>query len=153
MDEQLRILARLAASGDEEAAARLMRLQQRIIPRAAYYMFYQNNVAGIRVEDQEKGVGRYVIIEAFDDEHASERLRGIVGDVMFWDHDICCGSRWHNEAPVRFERLIDIDNRYYSSPTSTTYVHFLDWIISPLSQKVVEDTEGHSRPPEVDDID
>ena len=56
-----------------------------------FYTFYQNNPGGRLVINKERGISRFVVVEATSLEEANARCR----EIGFTDdHCPCCGSRW-----------------------------------------------------------
>lgn len=122
MDEHLQSLRRRAAFGDEEARSLLEHWTQKIIaPPTSFFLYHQVNVAGIRINHPQEGIGQYVAVEAYDFDHADNIMRQLLGP-NFYDYDSCCGHRWQQESPT-------VHNIVPTRPEYTTYgyyVHYLD---------------------------
>lgn len=100
-----------------------------------FFCFDQNNSGGRFDCDSEKGIGPYVIIEAFDAIDANLRAEN-VGIYFDGDRDCsCCGHRWReaygkgDEVPSIYGQ--DVSEGIYVSewvPSSDgpAYIHFLD---------------------------
>lgn len=106
-----------------------------------YFCFNQNNSGGRFVSDPEKGIGPYVIIEAFDAIDANLRAQN-VGIYFDGDRDCsCCGNRWHEtdgkgkEVPSIYDQ--DVSGGFYPSefaPLSDgpAYIHFMDGTVKEV---------------------
>jgi len=123
MDEYLRRLERLAASGDSEAIKKLRHWHDKFQPR--FFCYWQNNVTGLWVNRPSEGVGRHVVMEAFSVEEAEDRLQQLLGNNYF-DHCDCCGRRWGNP-----EVFLSLNSILPRTSKENCYVHFLDGTIAP----------------------
>jgi hypothetical protein len=113
-----------------------------------FYTFSQNNSGGHFRNDEEKGIGEYVIIEAISNTHANGLAEdlGIYFDGCRYKSDCpCCGDRW--------SRVSDYDGydipSIYGTPVEETeaslfreevYIHYLDgtvktYIFKPKPKK------------------
>lgn len=102
-----------------------------------FYTFSQNNSGGHFRNDEEKGIGEYVIIEAISHTHANGLAEdlGIYFDGCQYGSDCpCCGDRWYS---VRENDGYDVPS-IYGTPVEETktswyrekaYVHYLDGTI------------------------
>lgn len=132
MDEHLRRLERQALTGDPEAIQALQRWREKLLPPVPQYFCYsQNNIMGIMITRPAEGIGPYVVIEAFDEDHADDRLQALLGD-SYYGYCECCGRRWGNVGSI-------YDNRgrvasWWANRTNTfrdsCYVHLLDGTIT-----------------------
>lgn len=85
-----------------------------------FYTFRQNNSGGDFVEMPEKGIGRYVIIEAddsFDASMLAEQVGLYFGGVSDGRDCSCCGDRWHMpyeayECPTIYDEPIKLEVPY-----------------------------------------
>lgn len=135
MDELLRRLARLAATGDPEAIQKLQRWQEKLqAPIPKYFCYSQNNIMGIMIDRPSEGIGPYVVMEAFDEDHADDRLQALLGDSYF-GYCECCGRRWGNVRDT-FENRGELSS-WWLNRTNTfrdtrarCYVHLLDGTIA-----------------------
>jgi hypothetical protein len=62
-----------------------------------FYTFNQNNSGGRFHYDFFEGIGRYVIVEAIDQDHANQRAQKIG---LYFDSSSdcsCCGGRWSEQ--------------------------------------------------------
>jgi hypothetical protein len=106
-----------------------------------FYNFDQNNSGGSFDEDQEKGIGYVVIIEADNAKEANEKAEKIGiyfhGVVNNGDCE-CCGDRWHEvdesdgtELPEYYGQVITdkVDNKYW---TAASFIHYKDGTIKKV---------------------
>jgi hypothetical protein len=133
VDEYLRRLERLAATGDPEAIERLQHALERLKrPPSKYYCYKQNNIMGIMVNRPTEGIGPCVVMEAVDEEEADERLRNLLGN-SYYGYCECCGRRW-GKADNIFNSLQELERwweRRGGGPyEDNCYVHLLDGTIA-----------------------
>jgi hypothetical protein len=108
--------------------------------KTQFFTFYQNNSGGHFKCNKEKGITRYVIIEAVDASHASSRGEdiGLYFDGVANDIDCaCCGDRWC-EPSVGTDELIFYGEhpskhkekgknyRFFEEDAFEIAVHYLD---------------------------
>ena len=132
MDEYLRQLERQARSGDPEARQKLLRWQEKLKgPEPKYFRYRQNNIAGYFHNDPTKGIGPDVAVEAYDEEHADERLQSILGN-SYYGYCECCGRRWKNAADI-FEDRNRLSSWWFHNTgrygRDACYLHLLDGTI------------------------
>jgi len=82
-----------------------------------FYSLHQNNSGGYYQEDKEKGIGKYIVIEALNHKHASSRADEIGLDN--YDSCPCCGDRWDTLFFEDGEDTPVIENK-------SGYIHFID---------------------------
>lgn len=64
----------------------------------AFFTFSQNNPGGHTEYDDEKGISRYVIVEAANAKYANRYLKNLVGESSWEDECRCCGARWYTTS-------------------------------------------------------
>lgn len=96
-----------------------------------FYCFVQNNSGGWFDFDPDRGISRYVIVEAQSADHANQRAEaaGLYFDGCSGGSDCdCCGDRWSRacesdgtESPLVYGEPVTES----SQDIADTYVHFL----------------------------
>ncbi len=99
-----------------------------------FYTFRQNNSGGYWKNDQEKGIGHYVIVEAIDTGDATSRAEKIG---LYFDGEgdcSCCGNRWNDylgdddgyNTPTIYSQPPEkmFEDSYYRD--SLIYIHYFD---------------------------
>ena len=110
--------------------------------KTKWYTFSQNNSGGSFVEDKERGIGGYVIIEAVDAAHANGRAEniGLYFDGCGIGMDCsCCGDRWceasdpydGNDSPMIYDEKV--------RPALEGEEPFKDWDIYSYMHPLVGD--------------
>ena len=115
-----------------------------------FYTFRQNNSGGRFDFQPDKGIGRFVIVEAKTRQAAIQRAEriGLYFDGCRNGRDCyCCGDRWqryHADDPTKRPSIDDVrlparpyrfTSRYVStfdSQGNTGYIHFLTGRIAPI---------------------
>lgn len=115
-----------------------------------FFTFDQNNSGGSFRRDEKSGIGRYVIIEAYDATHANARAEdlGIYFDGCSDGFDCsCCGDRWHRaydsdgeEFPEVYGNDVRKDGAYYNDwcwqeNEVCVFVHNLDGTIESYEER------------------
>lgn len=108
-----------------------------------FWCYGQNNSGGSFDYDKARGIGHYVIVEAFDDDHADSIAESIG---LYFDGNgdcSCCGTRWSqaygkgDDVPSRYGTPIedDEDDWRFDSPKGQPYVfvHYLNGVIEGWS--------------------
>jgi hypothetical protein len=90
-----------------------------------FFTFTQNNSGGFFDEDEEKGIGHYVIVEANSAEEANTRAESIGIYFNGCDDGLdcdCCGDRWSPTWSSEGEKTPMI----YGEPAKDAFVHYLN---------------------------
>lgn len=102
----------------------------------------QNNSGGYFIDDEEKGICEYIIIEVDNDNEFINKLNIIANSINgFYDYCTCCGKRWYiDEDSIEFnnEPLIDDENVYHvkkSSFRKKCFIHFKNGNIEKVDFK------------------
>lgn len=103
--------------------------------KTKFYTYNQNNSGGHRIKNKELGIDEFIIIEAYDEDHAGDIFEKIAEKKDgFYEECECCGPRW--EA---FEIEEYCEPKIYDIPVSLSkygcYVHFLDGNIKAFNIK------------------
>lgn len=111
----------------------------------AFFTYHQNNSGGAFIEDAERGITAYVIVEAESAESANDRAEAIG---LYFDEDFvydcaCCGSRWSpvrtgegNPEPMIYEdHVFTRTDRYRGWTEVDAYVHYLEGFMTPVHFK------------------
>lgn len=110
------------------------------IQKSKFYTYSQNNSGGSFVEDTDRGIGQYVIVEAFDAVQA-DQLAEDIGLYFDGSGDCeCCGNRWYsannnwytdlgNDFPQIYDE--DVTNGLttagftWDDPEAIGYIHYM----------------------------
>lgn len=112
-----------------------------------FYTYSQNNSGGFFDDDENCGIGPYVIIEADSAEHADDRACDIglyFGGVEYGKDCDCCGDRWYRggdwgtgyEQPTLYGKVVgaEIEPDYISFyGYMPCYVHYIDGTFRPFN--------------------
>ena len=99
-----------------------------------FYCFSQNNSGGFFINDDDKGICEYVIIEAESGDDANERAEkiGLYFDGVLDGEDCdCCGDRWYRAYDEEGEYTPMLDNNsIYDAIAGVyrkgAYIHYID---------------------------
>ena len=102
----------------------------------------QNNSGGYFINDEDKGICEYIIIEADNNTEFINRLNRIANSINgFYDYCNCCGERWFiDEDSIEFESepLIDDESVYKVKKYSfreKCFIHFKNGNIEKVNFK------------------
>lgn len=91
-----------------------------------FFTFRQNNSGGSLIIDNNRGIGKYVIIEAQNEVLANEKAEkiGIYFDGCINNIDcLCCGDRWNRVLFVDGENKPDL---FWNSSEYKSFIHYSD---------------------------
>lgn len=99
-----------------------------------FYCFRQNNSGGVFINDDDKGICEYVIIEAESGDDANERAEkiGLYFDGASYGRDCsCCGDRWYRaygkegaDTPMLYnDSIYDVIAGEYRKGA---YIHYIE---------------------------
>lgn len=102
--------------------------------KSKFYEYNQNNSGGSFTLDETRGITHYVIVEAYDSDHA-DRLAEDIGLYFDGDGDCpCCGDRWSSswgdgtDTPTIYGEDVTthISLMAWMPPGLEIVVHYLD---------------------------
>lgn len=110
-----------------------------------FFTYRQNNSGGSFVEDAERGITKYVVIEAESFESANDRAEAIG---LYFDEDCnydcpCCGPRWSSawtgegdpEPMIYDDPVFTRTDSYRAWTEVDAYVHYLEGFMTPVHFK------------------
>jgi|SRR5690348_1922198 len=108
-----------------------------------FFAFDQNNSGGSYSIDENRGIGKVVVIEAENASDANERAReiGLYFDGRY-DCD-CCGNRWHEQWDD--EKGIDFEDILFWDWRSPVYVHKINGKIFVVNVDKHESTKREEK--------
>jgi hypothetical protein len=119
--------------------------------KTLFFDFNQNNSGGSFNHEPKRGIGHYVIVEAFDAEDANRRAEAI-GLYFGGNGDCsCCGDRWHaqwSDAPGNFKPMIydqDVSKGVYLERWGgwglDSYIHYMDGTIKTVKHQQMDEKQ------------
>lgn len=102
--------------------------------QSKFYTFNQNNSGGSFYVSEKDGISEYVIIEAFNADHANKKAEEIGLYFNGCDNEIdcsCCGDRWHEASEHNATSLPEIYGKPVEEAKKGMFrenvsVHYLD---------------------------
>lgn len=112
-----------------------------------YYRFIQNNSGGFFINDDDKGICEYVIIEAESGDDANERAEkiGLYFDGASYGKDCdCCSDRWYRayDKEGKDTPMLDNDSIYdviANEYRKGAYIHYIDKPMEYIPFKLSEE--------------
>lgn len=105
---------------------------------ALFYTFPQNKSGGRMAEDDKKGIGEYVIIQASSPKEAYDRLEELGEGVEYFDYSCsCCGPRW--EWPQDGTKYPKVWGGPPNEAGEPVFIHYLDGRIERIRPKPRKD--------------
>lgn len=108
--------------------------------KTKFYTVRQNNSGGYCEENEEDGIGEYIIVEAPNDDYAEDKLRKIVENYSVYCP--CCGERWYintyndgKDVPMIYDEPVEQYENSWLSGTQTIYIHYMDGRIEKIEKK------------------